>query len=375
MKRFENSMRTSIPPSLHGGGFIRKRLLMCLLLIAPFVSGLSLWAYDTTKPTTYGNSVGTYPNSVHLGFEWAFYNYDVDGSSTANAGYHGPVTMTINGEEVLDTNGKTLNLKSVWALITDQTSADKNLKQKNNPGIVSNITSFKTTNNSGTIVFSNLREGNNHWEAIHVDIILARYLHTNKTKVEIKGTWDNDNKPYVSDTRTLTFDTIHVTSLPTFSVKRPANGMAQLSATLTKQTYKYAGSKTSSGVWGYKFHFAKKINTSSFWPVSADRYTIKKAGTSESTLQDRNATDYDLGTGASSVAVTMDVPNNYVPTTIYPLVTRYAEKYTIFPYNNNGSTAVTQPVSVNKYVTVKVPGFLAPTPVEERILRALLQVP
>ena len=75
MKRFENSMRTSIPPPLHGGGFIRKRLLMCLLLIAPFVSGLSLWAYDTTKPTTYGNSVGTYPNSVHLGFEWAFYNY------------------------------------------------------------------------------------------------------------------------------------------------------------------------------------------------------------------------------------------------------------------------------------------------------------
>ena len=362
MKRFENSMRTSIPPSLHGGGFIRKRLLMCLLLIAPFVSALSLWAYDTTKPTTYGNSVGTYPNSVHLGFEWAFYNYDVDGSSTANAGYHGPVTMTINGEQVLDTNGKTLNLKDVWALITDQTSADKNLKQKNNPGIVSNITSFKTTNNSGTIVFSNLREGNNHWEAIHVDIILARYLHTNKTKVEIKGTWDNDNKPYVSDTRTLTFDTIHVTSLPTFSVKRPANGMAQLSATLTKQTYKYAGSKISSGVWGYKFHFAKKINTSSFWPVSADRYTIKKAGTSESTLQDRNATDYDLGTGASSVAVTMDVPNNYVPTTIYPLVTRYAEKYTIFPYNNNGSTAVTQPVSINKYVTVKVPGFPRPNP-------------
>lgn len=111
MKRFENSMRTSIPPSLHGGGFIRKRLLMCLLLIAPFVSGLSLWAYDTTKPTTYGNSVGTYPNSVHLGFEWAFYNYDVDGESTANAGYHGPVTMTINGEQVLDTNGKTLNPK------------------------------------------------------------------------------------------------------------------------------------------------------------------------------------------------------------------------------------------------------------------------
>ena len=96
MKRFENSMRTSIPPSLHGGGFIRKRLLMCLLLIAPFVSGLSLWAYDTTKPSTYDCKIGTYPDFVHLQFEWAFYNYDVDGSSTANAGYHGPVTMTIN---------------------------------------------------------------------------------------------------------------------------------------------------------------------------------------------------------------------------------------------------------------------------------------
>ena len=66
MKRFENSMRTSIPPSLHGGGFIRKRLLMCLLLIAPFVSGLSLWAYDTTKPTTYGNSVCSVLNKLTL---------------------------------------------------------------------------------------------------------------------------------------------------------------------------------------------------------------------------------------------------------------------------------------------------------------------
>ena len=63
------------------------------------------------------------------------------------------------------------------------------------------------------------------------------------------------------------------------------------------------------------------------------------------------------------MAVTIAVPNNYVPTTIYPLLTRYASKYTIFPYNNGGSTAVEQPVTINKYTTVTIPGYPRPNPI------------
>lgn len=254
-----------------------------------------------------------------------------------------------------------MNLSKVWSLITDQCSADKYLKGQNDAGIVGNSTSFKTTNNSGKIVFSNLREGNNYWQAIHVDIILARYLHENKTTVVLKGKWDNNGTKSAS-TLTMTFAAPEVTNMPSFSVKRTANGMAELSASLTKHTHPNTATKSTPGTWGYLFHFTKRINSTNFWPLTSDRYTIKQAATNNGTLQDRNATDYDAGTNATSVKVTMAVPNNYVPTTIYPLVTKYANNYTIFPYNNGGTTPVTQPVNINKYTSVTVPGFPRPNP-------------
>lgn len=359
-QQFFQSSCSGIPPLMR---LSFRRFWLFLLILIPFLAvSQTAKAYDTSAPSTYGWKIGTYPNWVHLQFEYVFFNYDVPGSSTANAGYEGPVTMTINGEEVKESDGKTtLNLSKVWSLITDQCSADKYLKGQNDAGIVGNITTFKTENNSGKIVFSNLREGNNYWQAIHVDIILARYLHENKTTVELKGKWDNNGSKSES-TLTLTFDAPTVTDMPSFSVKRTANGMAELSASLTKHTHPNTATKSTPGTWGYLFHFTKRINSTNFWPLTSDRYTIKQAATNNGTLQDRNATDYNAGTNATSVKVTMAVPNNYVPTTIYPLVTKYADKYTIFPYNNGGTTPVTQPVNINKYTTVKVPGFPRPNP-------------
>ena len=207
--------------------------ILFLLALLPF-SQMAM-AYSTDKPSTYGWKVGTYPNDVHLQFEYVFYNYDVDGSSIGNAGYDGPITMTINGEDVKNSDGNKLNLKEVWGLITDQWKKDANLKQQNIPGMVGNVTYFTTASNSGKIVFSNLREGNNHWEAIHVDIILANYLHNNKTTVTLDGTWCNDGTQSAS-TLTLKFDPPSVTSLPSFSVLRQANGLTKLAANITKQT-------------------------------------------------------------------------------------------------------------------------------------------
>lgn len=103
-QQFFQSSCSGIPPLMR---LSFRRFWLFLLILIPFLAvSQTAKAYDTSAPSTYGWKIGTYPNWVHLQFEYVFFNYDVPGSSTANAGYEGPVTMTINGEEVKESDGK-----------------------------------------------------------------------------------------------------------------------------------------------------------------------------------------------------------------------------------------------------------------------------
>ena len=342
---------------LVGEKFRRGWMIVLFLLTLLPLSQTAKADQDYTAPAAYGWTSFKYPETMHIGFELVFFNYH-----EGNCGYVGPVNLYVDGELAID-------LRKVWDSISDQLGSEKNVRHYI-ANMLNDPLSFSTTKKGGTVTISNLREGNNKWYACHVDIILDRILDDNDIVLKVSGTWkwtqaSDTDKSSGQATRVLTrtIKAPTVTNLPTFTVSRPSKGMAKLSSSLTKHTYPNAITKGKAGTWGYKFHFAKKINKTDFWPLTSDRYTIIQAAKNSGTLQNRNATDYDAGTDATSVAVTMNVPSLYAPTTIYPLVTRFASEYTIFPYNNNGDKAATKGISLNKYTSVVVYGYPRPNPV------------
>ena len=342
---------------LVGEKFRRGWMIVLFLLTLLPLSQTAKADQDYTAPAAYGWTSFKYPETMHIGFELVFFNYH-----EGNCGYVGPVNLYVDGELAID-------LRKIWDSISDQLGSEKNVRHYI-ANMLNDPQSFSTTKKGGTVTISNLREGNNKWYACHVDIILDRILDDNDIVLKVSGTWkwtqaSDTDKSSGQATRVLTrtIKAPTVTNLPTFTVSRPSKGMAKLSSSLTKHTYPNAITKGKAGTWGYKFHFAKKINKTDFWPLTSDRYTIIQAAKNSGTLQNRNATDYDAGTDATSVAVTMNVPSLYAPTTIYPLVTRFASEYTIFPYNNNGDKAATKGISLNKYTSVVVYGYPRPNPV------------
>ena len=342
---------------LVGEKFRRGWMIVLFLLTLLPLSQTAKADQDYTAPAAYGWTSFKYPETMHIGFELVFFNYH-----EGNCGYVGPVNLYVDGELAID-------LRKIWDSISDQLGSEKNVRHYI-ANMLNDPQSFSTTKKGGTVTISNLREGNNKWYACHVDIILDRILDDNDIVLKVSGTWkwtqaSDTDKSSGQATRVLTrtIKAPTVTNLPTFTVSRPSKGMAKLSSSLTKHTYPNAITKGKAGTWGYKFHFAKKINKTDFWPLTSDRYTIIQAAKNSGTLQNRNATDYDAGTDATSVAVTMNVPSLYAPTTIYPLVTRFASEYTIFPYNNKGDKAATKGISLNKYTSVVVYGYPRPNPV------------
>ena len=342
---------------LVGEKFRRGWMIVLFLLTLLPLSQTAKADQDYTAPAAYGWTSFKYPETMHIGFELVFFNYH-----EGNCGYVGPVNLYVDGELAID-------LRKIWDSISDQLGSEKNVRHYI-ANMLNDPQSFSTTKKGGTVTISNLREGNNKWYACHVDIILDRILDDNDIVLKVSGTWkwtqaSDTDKSSGQATRVLTrtIKAPTVTNLPTFTVSRPSKGMAKLSSSLTKHTYPNAITKGKAGTWGYKFHFAKKINKTDFWPLTSDRYTIIQAAKNSGTLQNRNATDYDAGTDATSVAVTMNVPSLYAPTTIYPLVTRFASEYTIFPYNNKGDKAATKGISLNKYTSVEEYGYPRPNPV------------
>ena len=366
MKNKLSSKMSRAPLPVQGRGLFRKTWAVLLLLATLLSVSQKSWAFDQniSKPKIYTDSgfkIGySFPGGAQLKFVLGYFNYD-----GSNGAFDGDVWLRINGKNAV-------KLNEIMPEITGNKNNEDAVKGKDsNFHKVLGYKHFVTDDKfRGYVALANsYTEGQStKWVRTDVYILLEAvptWSWSQDIKVSVKGNWLYYNSRQDGCEVSTYFSPPSTSSmhLPTYtSCERAGNNKVKIVlSNLKADKYTYNGSKTANGNWRYSLRFATRANNDK-WPDISDLLKISNLLYNDKSTETANAYEKTTKAGVTTVTATLEA-DNYKAFCIYPVVGRYAEKYSMFPGDYN--TAVTSDVYFyNFYSSGKwINGYPRPNPI------------
>ena len=336
--------RTFSPPLSSGGRKFRRAWTIILFLMALLPFSQNAYAINTRNPSLKVLKAYKYPTQAHITFRLQVHNYHdsnalwVDDANDPEKQLY----LYINGE-------RAIRLNTVWKSIenyngvTDSKKEDFFKNSANNAGVLGSGT-FSTSMYNGKVTIYNKyvaksESESQKWATVDIDVVLENLFYGKDLKFTVKGRWldANSNNTFYPITlnETITNGSYQPTSgWPTFSVQRKGNKEVDITATNLTPNEKYNGNE-----WKYRFIFAKSNTGYKEEPASSARYTILKYMDDNNTSWLAINGDKKYVQGAKTVYTKLQLSDNYQAYRIYPHISRYVDKYTVYPVANSTKTS------------------------------------